>query len=65
MLTVPAKYAPFIEDAVRRAIREANLDADFRSDPSADIRRFAGVPDALLDHAATGVAVFAVTQEAP
>lgn len=45
----PARYAPFIADAVFRAISETRLDATFRADSDPAIRKFAGVPDALIN----------------
>jgi hypothetical protein len=60
--TVSAQYAPFIADVVRRAIREAELDAFFRADPDPQIQRFASVPDDLRDDTADGVAVLDVVR---
>lgn len=48
-LSVPARYAPFLADALARALREVELDQTFRRDPDPAIQRFAGVPDALID----------------
>lgn len=58
--TVPAQYAPFVADVVRRALDEVRLDQTFRADSDPRIQRFASVPDALIDGAATGIAVVAV-----
>lgn len=49
LLSVPAQYAPFLADALARAVREVELDQTFRRDPDPAIRRFAGVPDSLID----------------
>ena len=48
-LSVPAQYAPFLADAIQRAVREVELDQFFRADADPAIQRFAGVPDALID----------------
>jgi hypothetical protein len=58
--TVSAQYAPFIADVVRRAIREAELDAFFRADPDPQIQRFASVPDDLRDDTNPGDATIAI-----
>lgn len=59
-LDVPAQYAPFIADALARAVREVQLDQSFRSDSDPAIRRFAGVPDALIDRSAPADASVAI-----
>ncbi len=63
-MLIPAKYAPYIRHALDRAIAEARLDEDFRSDTDPRIQRFASVPDSLIDETASGEAAFAIVQEA-
>lgn len=48
-IAVPARYAPFLIDALRRALRDVRLDQSLREDPDPRLHRLSPIPDTLID----------------
>lgn len=63
VFTVPARYAPFVAHMVQKAIEEARLDEQYRSDEDERVRQWASVADTLIDHNAIGEVAVVVARE--
>lgn len=59
-VSVPARYRRHALAALALMAREAARDAEYRSETDTQVRRFAPVPDTLIDADATGMVTITV-----